>query len=94
MARRIGFERHGCDRGCSICTTHTFTLPYLELILSTSQNHPDDLTHTVFWLYNCTVWLHLMRCDQNINETCELLGSFDVIEEVINTVYGELVSLL
>lgn len=52
------------------------------------QNHPDDLTYTIFWLYNCTVWLHFMRCDNAIRETCELLGSFELIEEIINTVYG------
>lgn len=56
----------------------------------TMQNQPDDLTCTIFWLYNCTTWLHLMRCDSAINETCELVGSFDLVEEVINTVYGDI----
>ena len=48
----------------------------------------------VFWLYNGTMWLHLMRCDNAINETCELLGSFEMIEEVINTVYGGYLKIL
>jgi hypothetical protein len=52
------------------------------------QNHPDDITCLVFWLYNTTVWLHLLRCDESINEACELLGSFVLIEEVINSVFG------
>lgn len=30
-----------------------------------------------------------MRCDSAINETCELVGSFDMIEEVVNTAYGD-----
>ncbi|KAI0304804.1 DIL domain-containing protein [Russula brevipes] len=47
----------------------------------------EDLTCLVFWLYNTTVWLHLMRCDNSINEACELLGSFVLIEEVINSVF-------
>ncbi|EIM92597.1 uncharacterized protein STEHIDRAFT_151915 [Stereum hirsutum FP-91666 SS1] len=50
-------------------------------------NRPEDLTCLIFWLYNTTVWLHLMRCDNSINETCELLGSFVLIEEVINSVF-------
>ncbi|THH09469.1 hypothetical protein EW145_g1987 [Phellinidium pouzarii] len=58
-----------------------------DAIEDVAFNHPDNLTYTIFWLYNCTTWLHLMRCDTAINATCELLGSFDLIEEVINTVY-------
>ncbi|THH11747.1 hypothetical protein EW146_g7944 [Bondarzewia mesenterica] len=50
-------------------------------------SRPEDLTCLIFWLYNTTVWLHLMRCDNSINETCELLGSFVLIEEVINSVF-------
>lgn len=29
-----------------------------------------------------------MRCDNSINEACELLGSFVLVEEVINSVFG------
>ncbi|KAJ7071109.1 DIL domain-containing protein [Mycena amicta] len=47
----------------------------------------DDITCLVFWLRNTTIWLHLLRCDNSINETCELLGSFELIEEVINSVF-------
>ncbi|EJD03989.1 uncharacterized protein FOMMEDRAFT_83167 [Fomitiporia mediterranea MF3/22] len=75
---------------CLTCD-HTW---FEELIMGATDaiedaafNHPDDLTYTIFWLYNCTTWLHLMGCDSTTNETCELLGSFDLIEEVINTVY-------
>ncbi|OBZ79434.1 Dilute domain-containing protein C25B8.08 [Grifola frondosa] len=49
--------------------------------------HAEDATYLVFWLYNITVWLHLMRCDNAINQTCEMLGSFNVIEEILNSVF-------
>ncbi|KAK0198200.1 DIL domain-containing protein, partial [Armillaria mellea] len=45
------------------------------------------VTCLVFWLYNTTLWLHLMQCDNSINEACEMLGSFEIIEEVINSVF-------
>jgi hypothetical protein len=31
-----------------------------------------------------------MECDNSISETCEMLGSFELIEEVINSVYGKI----
>lgn len=52
------------------------------------QSRSEDLPCLVFWLHNTTIWLHLMRCDNSINEACELLGSFVLIEEVINSVFG------
>lgn len=62
----------------------------LYLTLSSSQSRPDDVTCLVFWLFNSTIFLHLLQCDTSINEACELLGSFELIEEVINSVFGEL----
>lgn len=50
-------------------------------------NCSEDLTCLVFWLYNVTIWLHLMQCDNSINETCEMLGSFELLEQVINSVF-------
>ncbi|TFK41250.1 DIL domain-containing protein [Crucibulum laeve] len=47
----------------------------------------DDITCLVFWLYNATLWLHLLQCDNAISEACEMLGSFDLIEEVINSIF-------
>ena len=52
------------------------------------QNNADDLTTLIFWLHNTTLWLHLMQCDSSISEACEMLGSFELIEEVINSVFG------
>jgi hypothetical protein len=53
------------------------------------QSHPEDVTCLIFWLYNVTVWLHLMQCDNSINDACELLGSFELLEQVVNSVFGE-----
>lgn len=58
-----------------------------DSIEETVFNQADDITCLVFWLYNTTVWLHLMRCDQSISEACDMLGSFDIIEELINSVF-------
>jgi hypothetical protein len=35
-----------------------------------------------------------MQCDNSLNETCEMLGSFELIEEVINSIFGEWLQLL
>ncbi len=56
--------------------------------LKLDQSRSEDFPCLVFWLCNTTVWLHLMRCDNSINEACELLGSFVLVEEVINSVFG------
>ncbi|KAH9968881.1 DIL domain-containing protein [Russula dissimulans] len=58
-----------------------------DAIEETFFSRSEDLPCLVFWLHNTTVWLHLMRCDNSINEACELLGSFILIEEVINSVF-------
>jgi len=52
------------------------------------QSRAEDLSCLVFWLYNMTLWLHLLECDNSINEACEMLGSFELIEEVINSAFG------
>ncbi|PPQ62739.1 hypothetical protein CVT24_000433 [Panaeolus cyanescens] len=62
-----------------------------DSIEETFFNRGEDLPCLVFWLYNTTLWLHLMACDNSISEACEMLGSFDIIEEVINSVYVFLV---
>ncbi|KAF4572997.1 Dilute domain-containing protein [Pleurotus pulmonarius] len=58
-----------------------------DAIEETFFNQGDDITCLVFWLYNTTIWLHLMQCDNSINEACQMLGSFELIEEVINSVF-------
>ena len=51
------------------------------------QDSPADGGHAS-QLYNLTLWLHLLKCDKSINQACEALGSFEMIEEVINSVFG------
>ncbi|KAF7347902.1 hypothetical protein MVEN_01548100 [Mycena venus] len=58
-----------------------------DAIEETFFERADDITCLVFWLRNTTIWLHLLRCDNSINEACEMLGSFELIEEVINSVF-------
>ncbi|KAJ6621651.1 DIL domain-containing protein [Mycena sp. CBHHK59/15] len=58
-----------------------------DAIEETFFDRADDVTCLVFWLRNTTIWLHLLRCDNSINEACEMLGSFEIIEEVINSVF-------
>lgn len=50
-------------------------------------NNSEDITCLIFWFYNATVWLHLMQCDNSINDTCEMLGSFELLEQVVNSVF-------
>jgi hypothetical protein len=52
------------------------------------QGRADDIACLVFWLYNTLAWLHLMECDESISETCEKMGFLEIIEEVINSVFG------
>lgn len=58
-----------------------------DAIEETFFERADDVSCLVFWLRNTTLWLHLLRCDNSINEACEMLGSFELIEEVINSVF-------
>ncbi|KAF8898830.1 DIL domain-containing protein [Infundibulicybe gibba] len=75
---------------CLICD-HTWLEDLIigatDTIEETFFNQADDITSLVFWLYNTTIWLHLLQCDNSINEACEILGSFELIEEVINSVF-------
>ncbi|KAI0734627.1 DIL domain-containing protein [Fomitopsis betulina] len=56
-----------------------------DAIEETFFNRADDPATLIFWLYNTTIWLHLMRCDKAVNETLEMLGSFTLIEEILNS---------
>ncbi|CAA7258656.1 unnamed protein product [Cyclocybe aegerita] len=58
-----------------------------DAIEETFFSRSEDLPCLVFWLYNTTLWLHLLESDTSINEACDMLGSFDLIEEVINSVF-------
>lgn len=41
-------------------------------------------------MYNTSIWLHLIQCDTTINEACEMLGASELIEELINSLFGTL----
>ncbi|GAW06078.1 Dilute domain-containing protein [Lentinula edodes] len=70
-----------------------FMLGATEAIEDNFFNRPEDITVLVFWLYNTTIWLHLMQCDKSISEVCEMLGSFELIEETINSVFVFIIRL-
>ncbi|KAM6498026.1 DIL domain containing protein [Amanita muscaria] len=53
--------------------------------------HPDSITSLVFWLHNVTIWLHLVQCDHAINNTCEMVGTIDLLEDLINTAYVHII---
>ncbi|KZT05853.1 uncharacterized protein LAESUDRAFT_750281 [Laetiporus sulphureus 93-53] len=64
-----------------------------DAIEETFFNCSEDATALIFWLYNTTVWLHLMRCDKDLNQACEILGSFTLIEEILNSVFVFIIRL-
>ncbi|KAL0578711.1 hypothetical protein V5O48_003267 [Marasmius crinis-equi] len=72
---------------CDHTWLEDFMLGATECIEDVFFSRPDDLTYLIFWLHNCTIWLHLMQCDESIAEACEMLGSFELIEETINSVF-------
>ncbi|KAL0071916.1 hypothetical protein AAF712_000839 [Marasmius tenuissimus] len=72
---------------CDHTWLEDFMLGATECIEDVFFSRPDDITYLVFWLHNCTIWLHLMQCDESIAEACEMLGSFELIEETINSVF-------
>ena len=51
--------------------------------------HPDDVPGLGFWLCNTTVLIHLLRTDPDVAETCDILGLFILLEELLNAIYGE-----
>ncbi|KAG8950964.1 hypothetical protein FRC03_012690, partial [Tulasnella sp. 419] len=59
----------------------------VDRIEEVAHSRAEDLSQLCFWLYNSTLLLHLLRCDNEINETCEYLEMFDLLEELINAIY-------
>ncbi|KAI5983920.1 hypothetical protein EDD15DRAFT_2533523 [Pisolithus albus] len=56
-------------------------------------NNSEDITCLIFWLHNVTTWLHLMHCDNSVNEACEMLGSFELLEQLVNSVFVFIIRL-
>ncbi|KAH7104310.1 hypothetical protein BKA62DRAFT_821886 [Auriculariales sp. MPI-PUGE-AT-0066] len=50
-------------------------------------NQPDDVASLAFWLCNTTTILHLLRTDPDVAETCDILGLFVLLEELLNAIY-------
>ncbi|KIK05502.1 hypothetical protein K443DRAFT_675060 [Laccaria amethystina LaAM-08-1] len=72
---------------CDHTWLEDFIIGATDAIEETFFNRAEDITCLIFWLYNTSLWLHLLQCDNSINEACEMLGSFELIEEVINSVF-------
>ncbi len=53
------------------------------------QRQPDNITALVFWLHNVTIWLHFVQCDRAISDSCEIIGTFDLLEDLVNSAYGK-----
>jgi hypothetical protein len=87
-----GFDNRCCRRyrGNILCAFLLIPFQPQVYLVPPVQNRSEDVTYLVFWLYNTTILLHLLECDNSINEACEMLGSFEHLEEVINTVTGTL----
>ncbi|KIM30850.1 hypothetical protein M408DRAFT_271449 [Serendipita vermifera MAFF 305830] len=49
--------------------------------------NPNDLGNLSHWLFNTTLLLHLLRCDESTAQICEILGLFGLMEELVNVVY-------
>ncbi|KAG8984303.1 hypothetical protein FRB90_005414 [Tulasnella sp. 427] len=59
----------------------------VDKIEETVHAKPEDLAHLAFWLFNTTTFLHLLRCDNQVNVICEDLQLFELLEEMINAVF-------
>ncbi|KAG9314294.1 hypothetical protein JVU11DRAFT_5083 [Chiua virens] len=72
---------------CDATWLEDLILGATDIIEERFFSRSEDVTCLIFWLYNVTVWLHLMQCDNSINDACEMLGSFELLEQVINSVF-------
>ncbi|KAG8867732.1 hypothetical protein FRC20_005043 [Serendipita sp. 405] len=55
---------------------------------------PDDLGSLTHWLFNITLLLHLLRCDDSTAQVCEILGLFGLIEELVNVIYVLIIRII
>ena len=61
-----------------------------QSLLIIPQTRPTDVASLSYWLFNTTILLHLLRCDNDTNQICDILGLFGLIEELLNVIYGQL----
>lgn len=55
---------------------------------------PDDLASLTHWLFNTTLLLHLLRCDESTAQICEILGLFGLMEELVNVVFVLIIRII
>ncbi|KAF8632573.1 hypothetical protein AX15_001783 [Amanita polypyramis BW_CC] len=55
---------------------------------------PENITLLIFWLHNVTIWLHFVQCDRTIGDPCELIGMFDLLEDLINSAYVHIIRFI
>ncbi|PVF94843.1 hypothetical protein CPB86DRAFT_808363 [Serendipita vermifera] len=56
--------------------------------------NPNDLSNLTHWLFNATLLLHLLLCDESTSQICEILGLFGLMEEMVNVIYVLIIRLI
>ncbi|KAF8640500.1 hypothetical protein AX17_000162 [Amanita inopinata Kibby_2008] len=55
---------------------------------------PENIALLIFWIHNITTWLHFVQCDRAISETCEVIGTFDLLEDLVNSAYVHIIRFI
>ncbi|PFH50797.1 hypothetical protein AMATHDRAFT_60449 [Amanita thiersii Skay4041] len=55
---------------------------------------PEDIAVLIFWLHNVTIWLHFVQCDRAISDPCEVIGTFDLLEDLVNSAYVHIIRFI
>ncbi|KAG8858754.1 hypothetical protein FRB96_004891 [Tulasnella sp. 330] len=59
----------------------------LDKIQDAVRARHEDLPHLAFWLFNTTLFLHLLSCDNDVNAIPDIVELFELTEEVVNSIY-------
>lgn len=78
---------------CDLTWLEDLIIGATDVIEEKFFNNSEDVTCLIFWLHNVTTWLHLMHCDNSVNEACEMLGSFELLEQLVNSVFVFIIRL-
>lgn len=68
--------------------SHSRCWPVISRLKSVCQARPDDLPTLAFWLFNTTLFLHLLSCDNDVNAVPDIVELFEIAEDVVNAIYG------
>ncbi|KAK2461987.1 hypothetical protein APHAL10511_006450 [Amanita phalloides] len=63
-------------------------------IEDTLFRHPENITSLIFWLHNATIWLHFVQCDRAVSGACEAIGTFDLLEDLVNSAYVHIIRFI